>query len=159
MKNIALRVVYGALTLSLLIFCGCPQATDPKKPEEDKWKELLMPDGTKRLWNGTQKYNDSNERAYYTFYPDYKVGINFVNDNESCPADFHNSMYGNGSFDGTTAIFDNGTNKLTITKVQDIVYEDEIKQIISIYNPRFDSPERPDLSYSNTITYFSFRPK
>jgi hypothetical protein len=154
MKNTALRALYGALTLSLIILGGCDQPTSSNNnnnndPEEDLWHTLLMPDGTARMWRGFNPENKHSSGGLYTFFPDRSVGIRPNQDNIYLDG-VYNSTYSNGTFDGTTAIFDNGTNMLIITFLP---APNETRQEIRIVNKRYEN--FPDREYMNTTPYCS----
>jgi hypothetical protein len=153
MKKTALRALYGALTLSLIILGGCDQATDPDKKdtEEDKWETLLMPDGTARMWRIKSGQDYSNPGGCYKFFPNRTVGIAFSD--EFALTSTFGSVYENGSFDGNNAVFD-FDNELTITKLPN---PSDRRREILIHNKRFAkyADEDDQMAKMNIAVYYS----
>jgi hypothetical protein len=126
MKKTALRALYGALTLSLIILGGCDQATDPDNNKdterEDLWKDFLyLNDHTRPLeW---QHSIDQYNRVYLTFYPNYKVVIRRMQDGQD---DY------TGGYTATDVFYDGKTIKFvsnligTVTKLPPTTYEGNI---------------------------------
>jgi hypothetical protein len=78
MKNAALRALYGALTLSLIILGGCDQPTSSNNnnnndPKEDLWHTLLMPNGSDGRW--TKIIDGESQNIKISFTPDRKIYI------------------------------------------------------------------------------------
>jgi hypothetical protein len=98
MKNAALRALYGALTLSLIILGGCDQPTSSNNnnnndPEQDLWHTLLDADGTESWW--TKNIDGviiSAQKICFT--PDRRAGIKYAG-----ASDFA-IWYSNCAFDG-----------------------------------------------------------
>jgi hypothetical protein len=78
MKKTALRALYGALTLSLIILGGCDQPTSSnnnnnKDTDEDLWYTLLDANGNDKNW---VKYIDGEpQNIKIKFTPDRKIYI------------------------------------------------------------------------------------
>jgi hypothetical protein len=155
MKNAALRALYGALTLSLIILGGCDQATDPNNnndPEqEDLWKDFLyLNDRTRPLeW---QHSIDQNTRVCLKFYPDCtSVGIIEVIDGQARTEKIRRNV-----------VYDGKTLKLTsdfigtVTKLPPETYEGKIISLnMNIEFSKFPNTnmEHYNGDYSATANY------
>jgi hypothetical protein len=120
MKNAALRALYGALTLSLIILGGCDQATDPdnnKDTEEDQWETLLKANDSETQW--VKNINNDPQHARIKFTSDRKIYVILADEDE------WRRIYTQCTFDGRVIKSDNENeqnHKIIITDRVDLGY-------------------------------------